>query len=301
MKDELPVDELEALAKENVGEALRRTRLFYNKSLEDIEKALRIRVSQIDAIERGDMTKLPGRAYAIGFVRTYAEHLGIDGATVVTLYKAQFMDGQDKADLEFPVPASETKTPAIWLAALGLVLASVVFLAYNALNKPDRTELMQVDSLPEAIKDHVSDEIIPLQQPVQEVVQEVDVAETSEEVDESVPFVEDMGAQDGTPAQNGIILNILGDCWVEIKDENKKVLVSNILSAGDQYFVPDSPGLSISVGNAANIEILVEGKTLKPLGGEGDVRRDIPLNMAYLKTLEFKMPEPESEEPTLNP
>ncbi|MCF6328789.1 MAG: ATP-binding cassette domain-containing protein, partial [Henriciella sp.] len=57
---QVPLQELEDIADIEIGEALRRTRLHYCRSLEDIEKSLRIRASQIDAIERGDIASLPG-------------------------------------------------------------------------------------------------------------------------------------------------------------------------------------------------------------------------------------------------
>ena len=160
MDDNLPVEELETLAQEDVGEALRRTRRFYNKSLEDVEKALRIRASQIDAIERGDMRSLPGRVYAIGFVRTYAEYLEIDGDKTVNLFKAQYMDNQTKADLSFKVPASETKTPPIWLATFLILVAAFGYSVWHTGQKPDRTIVMQVQEVPDEIRDHVNAEIL---------------------------------------------------------------------------------------------------------------------------------------------
>ncbi len=277
MDDNLPVEELETLAQEDVGEALRRTRRFYNKSLEDVEKALRIRASQIDAIERGDMRSLPGRVYAIGFVRTYAEYLEIDGDKTVNLFKAQYMDNQTKADLSFKVPASETKTPPIWLATFLILVAAFGYSVWHTGQKPDRTIVMQVQEVPDEIRDHVNAEIL---------APSIDIVLEDEMIPDVEAPVENM-AKDDTPQKTGIILNIINDCWVEIKDGEGKVIVSNILEAGDQYFVPNSPGLSMSLGNAANVEILVDGRMLKPLGGDGDVRRDIPLNTVYLKTLEF--------------
>ncbi|MGH1455206.1 MAG: helix-turn-helix domain-containing protein [Alphaproteobacteria bacterium] len=287
MDENLPVDELENLANEDVGEALRRTRRFYNKSLEDVEGALRIRASQIDAIERGDMRSLPGRVYAIGFVRSYAEYLGIDGNKVVQLFKAQYMDNNYKADLTFKAHASEAKTPALWLATFFFLIAAVGYVVWHEYQKPDRGGVMQAESVPDDIRDHVNLEILKPSLAVPEIVQDVDVQDV-----ESV--VENMSNDE--PQKAGIILNIIDDCWVEIKNGEGKVIVSNILETGEQYFVPDSPGLSMSLGNAANVEILVDGRALKPLGGDGDVRRDIPLNTVYLKTLEFQEIEPPEDD-----
>ena len=288
MEEDLSAEELETLAEANVGEALRRTREFYGKTLEDVERALRIRSSQLDAIERGDISALPGRVYAIGFVRSYAEYLELDGARVVHLFKTQFMDGQSRASLSFPVPASETKTPAVWLVSITLVLASAVMLGWHYFNRQDRTIVREVASLPAHIESHVNEEILinALDTPLQEAAAHEQVGVVGDEAGLAVgedPEVENMGGMQ----QTGIILNILDDSWVEIKDGEGGILVSRVLEKGEEYFVPDNPGLSMSLGNAANVEIIVEGQALKPLGKDGDVRRGIPLNTTYLKTLDF--------------
>lgn len=282
MREQLPVEDLEELANEDIGEALRRTRVHYGKSLKDVEKVLRIRSSQIDAMERGDMTMLPGRVYAIGFVRSYAEFLDIDGDKVVKLFKAQYMDGQDKSDLSFTVPASETKTPKLWLVIASLICAVLLLVLWTQYGKQEqRIDVLSLERVPDDIKNHVNDDILSAS-----VIDENFIQPDPLAVDiKSEPVVENMSSEE--PQGQGIILNIIGNSWVEIKNGNGEVIVSNILETGDQYFVPDSPELSMSLGNAANVEIVVDGRALKPLGKEGDVRRDIPLNMAYLKTLEF--------------
>ena len=43
----------------SVGEILRRTRIHYDQSLPDIERALRIRASQLEALDRGNYAMLP--------------------------------------------------------------------------------------------------------------------------------------------------------------------------------------------------------------------------------------------------
>lgn len=275
MDENLPIDELELLAEEDVGEALRRVRRFYGYSLDDVEKALRIRSGQIDAIERGDMSSLPGRVYAIGFVRTYAEYLEVDEDKVVQLFKAQYMDGQTKADLAFDVPASEAKNPPFVLSIVFLVFVVLFGVVWHRHHAVDRGLIEHVDQVPESLHKHVNDAILHSSFDVEQAV--------SEEVADAP--VENMGSDD--PQKSGIILNIIDDCWVEIKNGGGDVIVSNILTKGEQYFVPDSPDLSMSLGNVANVEIVVDGRVLKPLGRDGDVRRDIPLNTAYLKTLEF--------------
>ncbi len=279
MMDKLPVEELEAIANIEVGEALRQTRLHYGQTLEDVEKNLRIRACQISAIEQGDMNLLPGRVYAIGFVRSYAEYLGLDGARAVQLFKAQYMDTPAGSMLSFPVLASESKSPAIWLVVLSFVLAVSFFYTWHNFSiKNDSSAVLYIDPVPDRIKAHIDKNIL-VSLPVSENITVLD------NLNDSV-VVENMAKEE--EQRSGIILNIIDDSWVEIKTIEGKIIVSDILEKGEQYFVPDNPNLSMSLGNAANVEIIIDARALKPLGKDGDVRRDIPLNTAYLKTLEFK-------------
>ena len=110
-----------------VGEILRRTRVHYGQTLQQVEVVLRIRASNLDALEKGEIDKLPGRVYAIGFVRSYSEYLGLDGDKMVHLFKDQSVGRQIKPDLSFPVPAEESKAPNLYIVG-GSIAALILFI-----------------------------------------------------------------------------------------------------------------------------------------------------------------------------
>ncbi len=287
MKDDAsPVNETHNIeeASIEVGEILRSSRFNFGYSLSDIEYALHIREAQVDAIENGDITQLPGKVYAIGFVRSYAEYLDLDADKIVDLFKIQYMDGQTKSKLSFPEITSENKSPAIIVIIISFFLYLTLSFGWHEFNRDNQTSKMKIYTVPEDIKSHLNRDIL-----------------VSTNVDDGLATnfvkpinnagVENMG--DNQENKSGVVLNIVNSSWVEIKNSDGKIIVSNILEKGDEYFVPDSPGLSMSLGNAANVEIIINGRALMPLGKDGDVRRDIPLDTSYLMTLEFK----ELEEP----
>ena len=72
------------------GERLRQERTRRNLTLQDVEKATRIKASFLAAIERGDYKKLPSSAYAQGFVRNYAEFLGLPVRQVLAVFRREF-------------------------------------------------------------------------------------------------------------------------------------------------------------------------------------------------------------------
>lgn len=79
-----------------IGELLRRRREELGLSLRDAQTATKIRWRYLEALERGDDSVIPGYVYAKGFLRTYAEYLGLDGWALVEAYK-QVREGPQAA------------------------------------------------------------------------------------------------------------------------------------------------------------------------------------------------------------
>lgn len=72
--------------KNEIGDLLREAREARGHSLEDVEKATRIRVKYLEALESGDFGVLPSATQARGFLRNYAQFLGLDAEAVLARY-----------------------------------------------------------------------------------------------------------------------------------------------------------------------------------------------------------------------
>lgn len=72
------------------GQLLRQTRLKKNLSLEEIAQGTKIQQIFLEAIEEGEYAKLPSPSYAKGFVKNYAEYLGLSTRDVLPLFKRDF-------------------------------------------------------------------------------------------------------------------------------------------------------------------------------------------------------------------
>lgn len=277
-----------------IGDILRATRIHYDQTLQDIERTLRIRECQIEAIENGDIERLPGRVYAIGFVRSYAEYLNLDGDQAVEMFKRQYLGNTVNSRPTLPIPAEESRVPSFWLVFLSLVLVGAAIYAITTYRYTDQLRVMPIPPVPERVERH-SDNLL--------VAPEITEPEIGMMAGDAYGPVPETGAEETTSSvapediadKKGIILNIKEDSWVQIKDQNRKNLVSEVLRTGDQYFVPDSAELTMSLGNSGGVEIIVNGKTLEPLGQRGEVRRNIPLKVEHL--MQFKLEvEPNSSE-----
>ena len=106
----MQVDPAESLMRE-VGAQLRRRRLERGEDLDDVAKSLRIKASYLVEIEQGDLTALPGRPYALGFLRSYADYLGFDGDDLVDRIKAAVADLTDRTRLRIRMPQPENRLP----------------------------------------------------------------------------------------------------------------------------------------------------------------------------------------------
>ena len=78
-------------------------------------------------------------------------------------------------------------------------------------------------------------------------------------------------------ADSRVTLLARQDSWVQVQGAENQLLITRILYSGDRYKVPDLVGLTLITGNAGGLEILVDGESIPPLGPEGAVRRNIPL------------------------
>src|SRR5438067_4482374 len=70
-----------------LGETLRQARLDKSVSLADAARDTRIRRSYLEALEAEDFAALPPAVYTRGFLRTYAEYLGLNPQAMVDLYQ----------------------------------------------------------------------------------------------------------------------------------------------------------------------------------------------------------------------
>ena len=66
-------------ANPQVGLTLKKTREEFGLTHEDVERATKIRVRYLEAMERDDYDALPGAVYAQGFLKTYANYLDLNG------------------------------------------------------------------------------------------------------------------------------------------------------------------------------------------------------------------------------
>ncbi|HUK34368.1 MAG TPA: helix-turn-helix domain-containing protein [Vicinamibacterales bacterium] len=74
----------------NFGRKLREAREGRGLSLRQIANATKISVPTLEALERNDITRLPGGIFSRGVVRSYALEVGLDPETTIDEFMGQF-------------------------------------------------------------------------------------------------------------------------------------------------------------------------------------------------------------------
>src|SRR5215217_3379685 len=78
-----------------IGTSLREARLRQQLDFPELEQATKIRGKYLRALEDEQFDVLPAQTYVKGFLRSYAEYLGLDGQLYVDEYNSRFVVGEE--------------------------------------------------------------------------------------------------------------------------------------------------------------------------------------------------------------
>lgn len=110
-----------------IGNSLREARERQGLGYPEIELATKIRAKYIRALEAEDFTSIPGDAYIRGFLRTYADYLGLDSDVYVDEYASRFITSwRDELPQPRERPRVRTRERPVGRRAVLLVLAGIV-------------------------------------------------------------------------------------------------------------------------------------------------------------------------------
>ncbi len=114
---------------DTVGQHLRAARLRRGDELAAIARVLKIRKDHLEALEEDRQDALPGRAYAIGFMRSYADYLGLDAAETVERFKREIAE-RGEEHVSVPLlerPHDERRLPQGWLVIALVLIVALAF------------------------------------------------------------------------------------------------------------------------------------------------------------------------------
>jgi cytoskeleton protein RodZ len=140
-----------------IGNSLREARLRQGLDFPEIEQATKIRPKYLRALEDEQFDILPGQTYVKGFLRSYAEYLGLDGQLYVDEYNSRYVHVDEEtplrtrstSSLSRAGPRFETSVVLLALAGIGVVTL-LVFAAWRVGGDTPETGIPDFSTQPPA-------------------------------------------------------------------------------------------------------------------------------------------------------
>lgn len=311
--------EVQETGASRVGAELREARQRLGWQLPDVATMLRIRLPYLQAIEDGRVADLPGSAYAVGFLRTYASALGLDADELARRFRSEVDGINRRTELNFPAPVPERGVPAGAVVLLGVLLAAGGYVAWYRLSGDTRPVSQEVAALPDRLAP-AADRVAPPAPFVPPAATQpapgpaplaASAAPTVAPPPPAIPTppppvpipvpvsVPVPPGRAGTPdakPDTRLVLRVKSDSWINVREKQGPVLLNRVLRTGESWPVPQRAQLLLTTGNAGATELMVDGQLTPPLGGMGVVRRDIPLDPDLVKSGRAANPAPTPRE-----
>lgn len=261
----------------HVGEALKARREALGYALPDLAANLRIRLNFLEAIEEGRWSDLPGAAYSTGFLRSYAQIVGLDPTAVLLRFKQDAAGHEPAPELYFPEPVSESRVPGGAVLLVAALLAVGVYGGWYALSAANRSVGDIVPALPERLSkliygDGTVQEPAPTPAPV------LARGQVEALVEASAPSGPEVGASGGATSVPSGPVNVVPPATPPLPATDTSPVATGSGPAEEESEVPQLPDLGQAPAPA---EATAEPATpdVEPVAA-GDVAPAAPTNAA---------------------
>lgn len=134
-----------------IGELLRNAREEMRLELFEVEQMLHIRMRYIQALEQGNLEKLPGLAYAKGYLQSYAAFLNLDKDEILRRFE-QADIALARPLLNLPQVFNKEKSPNEVVVKAGLGVAALVALVWMIVVKSQYISISPVEPMPDTLR-----------------------------------------------------------------------------------------------------------------------------------------------------
>ena len=280
-----------------VGKLCLDARLNKGLTQEQAGALLKVRVKIIKDFENGEYIDLPGLAYKVGFVRSYARLLDLDGDLLVKEFKESLELNSFKEEYKFLTPELN-KNNIIPIGAV--VSVFIAILSYTGWYYSDRSnkieevsdkkivemssKISEIDNNSYVIiEENFSNDLLSSkrnddEKKVQEVNRKTYLKDDQVE-SITIKNTELSATANERDPSTEMVLKAIGNSWVEIEDVDGNILMTRLMRPGETYVVPNINGLTFNTGNAGALS-LSQGNVIVPkLGEVGEIITARPLNI----------------------
>jgi hypothetical protein len=232
----------------SISTLLKQKRRSSGQSLEEISDRLKIRIKYLQAIEDdSDASDIPAPVYMLGYLKTYADYLGLDGQSMISQLKSQYVEISELCLPEVIINDNKPNANINFIASFTLFFIAIIW--YGAIFKKD-----------------------PLSEPARVISEVIKVnnnnsyllAKGTSKFNDSIPTLKNINFNDYQEAliknSNEIILVAKSNSNIKITDRFGKIIVNEELLNGNVYLVPYNEGMAITIKDKNAVAIFNKGK-----------------------------------------
>lgn len=214
------------------GRKLAEARAQHGWTLDEVADRIRVRREFLEALEDMNVKLLPGKAYALAFLRSYARELGIEEKSIVDQFQDECALSREDATKQIRDPSSKPHRERPWAAAAALVVIAAVFVGWRAMNaQTQQAEAPVVAAAPGVAQSDAPPTALTTQRVVE--------------------------------------IRAVAEAWLEARGPDGTVFLSRTLHPGDVYRPDPSPGWTLHARDGGAFELYVNGAAAGLLGTAG--------------------------------
>ena len=261
------------------GGRLRDARERRGTSLRQIANATKISIGVLEALERNDISRLPGGIFGRAFVRSYAVEVGLDPEETIQDFIAQFPNDSVTAGhptsrrVEDNVAVESDRRTAgafLWLIAISLpIAAGLLYVAMLGRRVETAREPPAAAAAPAPETRPAAAEPPPAVAPASVAPPAATAAPPA-----VAPVPANAGSAVAAASGDQLIVSLTASrpCWVSATVDGRKA-IERLLQAGERQTVTVRSEMVLTAGDASAIDLQFNGADARSLGKSGEVVR----------------------------
>ena len=227
--------------------------------MSEIAEETRISTRFLEAIEKEEFEALPGGIFNRGFIRTYAERVGLDPEEMLVEYERLIKSNElPLANIpDLPNPARpQRKLYPVAIGALALLIAGYYAVTRETRHAPE--------NLPPVAAEEHSSPVLPNSIPAPAS------ADLRQEPSSVAAAAEPQPASPKTALS--VEMEVQETTWIKVEADGKDIVPGEILEPGMTRKFTAESSMTLTIGNAAGLSMKFNDRKVKPLGRSGQVR-----------------------------
>ena len=280
---------------EFIGEYLKDVRIKKNLNLLKISQELNISKNLLEDIENDYFPEYINTVFLIGHIRAYAKLLNIDHEVVVENFKIQtsYNALYSKEEISKPIQTIKIFSFGKIFSISSIFVVAISF--YFLFIKPTdlQPEYAMTPDVPENLQYNLEEAEMnisilqnkDINKKVSSIIFDSDMAlieEESQSITSSSVIASLQNENHNAILSEKITLRFLKPTWIQLRDSKDRIIISKLMSQGDEYSYSLSDNLNLTAGNAGNIIISLNGVVKGKAGKVGQVVESLIIDSNFL-------------------